>query len=64
MSAILTVFWQKETVTVLPHPPYSRDLAPCDFFLFAEIENLPSWMEILAQTGALICCIPVPYQYT
>ena len=21
-------------MTVIPHPPYSPDLAPCDFFLF------------------------------
>ena len=25
-------FFAKHSVTVLPHPPYSPDLAPCDFF--------------------------------
>jgi hypothetical protein len=25
-------------MTVIPHPPYSSDLAPCDFFLFLEIK--------------------------
>ncbi|PNF16982.1 hypothetical protein B7P43_G03143, partial [Cryptotermes secundus] len=25
-------------VTVLPHPPYSPDLAPCDFFLFHRVK--------------------------
>jgi len=24
----------KNNMTVIPHPPYSPDLAPCDFFLF------------------------------
>ena len=27
-------FLAKHSITVLPHPPYSPDLAPCDFFLF------------------------------
>ena len=37
-SAIVTVFLKKEKVTVLPHPPYSPDLAPCDFFLFPKLK--------------------------
>jgi len=24
----------QNNITTLPHPPYSPDLAPCDFFLF------------------------------
>jgi len=24
---------------LLPHPPYSPDLAPCDFFLFPKIKK-------------------------
>ena len=31
-SKIVTAFWKKEKVTVLPHLPYSLDLALCDFF--------------------------------
>jgi len=27
---------------LLPHPPYSSDLAPCDFFLFP---NLKIWLR-------------------
>jgi len=26
-------------VELLPHPPYSPDLAPCDFFLFPRIKK-------------------------
>ena len=28
-------------IKAVPHPPYSRDLAPCDFWLFVKLkENL------------------------
>ena len=37
-SAIVTAFLKKEKVTVLPHPPYSQDLGPCDFFLFPKMK--------------------------
>ena len=37
-SAIVTAFLKKENVTVLPHPPYSPDLVPCDFFLFPKLK--------------------------
>ena len=37
-SAIVTAFLKKEKVSVLPHPPYSPDLAPCDFFLFPKLK--------------------------
>ena len=36
-SAILTAFLKKEKVTVLPHLPYSPDLAPCNF-LFPKLK--------------------------
>jgi len=25
-------------MTVMPHPPYSLDLTPCDFFLFPKMK--------------------------
>ena len=39
-SEIVTAFWKKEkvTVTVLPHLPYSLDLALCDFFMFSKLK--------------------------
>ena len=37
-SAIVTAFLKKEKVTVLPQPPYSPDLAPCDVFLFPKLK--------------------------
>jgi hypothetical protein len=29
----------EKQIVVLPHPPYSPDLAPCDFFIFPKIKN-------------------------
>ena len=34
-------FLAKKNIPVLPHPPYSPDLAPCDFYLF------PKWKSKL-----------------
>ena len=31
-------FLSKNNMTVIPHPPYSPDLAPCDFFLFPKLK--------------------------
>lgn len=39
-SALRTCeFLAKHSITVLPHPPYSPDLAPCDFFLFPKLKK-------------------------
>ena len=32
-------FLAKENIPVLPHPPYSPDLAPCDFYLFPKLKS-------------------------
>ena len=31
-------FLAKNNMTVIPHPPYSPDLAPCDFFVFPKLK--------------------------
>jgi hypothetical protein len=31
-------FLTKNNTTVIPHPPYSPDLAPCDFSLFPRLK--------------------------
>lgn len=52
---------------LLPHPPYSPDLAPCDFFLFP---NLKKWLggkkfssneEVIAATEAYFHDFPKSY---
>jgi transposase len=32
-------FLAKHGIPVVPHPPYSPDLAPCDFFLFPRLKS-------------------------
>ena len=32
-------FLAKKSIPVLPHPPYSPDLAPCDFYLFPKLKS-------------------------
>ena len=62
-SAIVTAFLKKEKVTVLPHPPYSPDLAPCDFVLFPKLKSFlaPDMGEIPVPTCTWICHASVPY---
>lgn len=38
-SRIVTRYLKQERVRLLHHPPYSPDLAPCDFFLFPKIKK-------------------------
>ena len=33
-SLVVRQFLTSKNITVIPHPTYSSDLAPCDFFLF------------------------------
>jgi transposase len=37
-SSASTQFLEKHKMAVIPHPPYSPDLAPCDFFLFPKMK--------------------------
>ena len=37
--AIAREYLKQEKVVELPQPPYSPDLAPCDFFLFPRLKN-------------------------
>lgn len=38
-AALVTEYLREERVKLLPHPPYSPDLAPCDFYLFPKIKK-------------------------
>ena len=38
-SAKTKQFLQENHIEVLPHPPYSPDLSPCDFFLFPRLKK-------------------------
>ena len=37
-SLLLRQFLSNKNITVCPHPPYSPDLAPCDFWLFSKVK--------------------------
>ena len=39
-------FLAKKNIPVLPHPPYSPDLSPCDFYLFPKLKS--SWRVIIS----------------
>ena len=41
-SSIVIDYLETKKVTVLPHPPYSPDLAPADFFLFPKLKRMLS----------------------
>jgi hypothetical protein len=36
-------FFGEKQKAVIPHPPYSPDLAPCDFFLFPKMKLQLKW---------------------
>jgi hypothetical protein len=38
MSLVIRQFLADKIITVCPHPPYSQDLAPCDFWIFPKIK--------------------------
>ena len=38
-SILVTDYLIKMDIKTVPHPPYSRDLAPCDFWLFPKLRG-------------------------
>jgi hypothetical protein len=54
----------KQEVTILPHPPYSSDFAPCDFFSFPRLKEklcghqFQSVEEIVTATKKARCNLP------
>ena len=38
-SLLVREFLAKNNTVTMPQPPYSRDMAPCDFFLFPKIKR-------------------------
>ena len=57
-SAVVTAKLVELGYELLPHPPYSPDLAPCDFFLFPNLkkslagQKFESNEEVIAATEA------------
>ena len=38
-SIVITDYLTKMGIKTVPHPPYSPDLAPCDFWLFPKLRG-------------------------
>ena len=38
-SILVTDYLTKICIKTVPHPPYNRDLAPCDFWLFPKLRG-------------------------
>jgi transposase len=41
-------FLANKNITVMEHPPYSPDLAPCDFYLFPNIKSVLKGTQFLS----------------
>jgi len=57
----------KDKMAVIPHPPYSPDLAPCDFFLFPKNEIEAVWTPVWyhwGDTGQIAECLTLWYKRT
>jgi transposase len=55
-------FCEENGLRLAPHPPYSPDLAPSDFFLFGYVKErlkgivFPSYEELLDAIGEVVDC--------
>ena len=38
-AKVTTEYLERQNMKILPHPPYSPDLAPCDFWLFGNLKK-------------------------
>ncbi|CAG8857266.1 38565_t:CDS:2, partial [Gigaspora margarita] len=56
-TGIVTDYLKKERVKILPHPSYSPDLVPCDFFLFPRIKKELA-EKVLMSVQAIVDSIP------
>ena len=42
-SLLIRIYLAKHQISIVPHPPYSSDLAPADFFLFPKLKTTLKW---------------------
>jgi Transposase. len=55
-SLIVWQFLASTKMTVIPHPPYSPDLATCDFFLFPKMNlKLKGWLFTALKRSRMNC---------
>ena len=57
-AAVTQYVIEDHGIEIVPHPPYSPDLAPCDFFLFLKLKDLlrvHHYPDDDALLGAVLC---------
>ena len=63
----MTDFPKQEKVKTVPHPPYSPDLAPCDFFLFPRLKKYLTGRRYDSRaalgSGVYQCLMGIPIKY-
>ena len=52
-AAAVRLWLEEHNVQVIPHPPYSPDLAPADFFLFPKVKELLAGQSLTVETVKL-----------
>lgn len=57
-ASVIQDFLKQGKVVVLPRPPYSHDLAPCDVTSFVKVKNI-FLVEICAAQTLRFCNIPM-----
>ena len=63
-AATVRKYLKQEKVVELPRPPYSPDLAPCDFFLFLRLKKTPRWKKLSNAQKSRFGYFSVSEQYT
>ena len=54
MNNVVFSYLQEEKIKVIPHPPYSPEIAPCDFWLFNRLKrNLDEYPDAKSLAKAL-----------
>ena len=62
-AALLQKFFQDNNFELVPHAPYSPDLAPSDFWLFSDYEGHVTWSFIFQSLCSCFCNFPVGSPY-
>jgi len=67
-SLLIRIYLAKHQTSIVPHPPYSPDLAPADFFLFPKLKTTSKGCRfqtieeiqenVIRQLHAITKCVP------
>jgi hypothetical protein len=57
-------FLAKNSITEMDHPPYSPDIAPCDFWLFPKLKNALKGQKFADLSNIPMQCENVTVRYS